>query len=179
MDPSHKAAAALGILHSIKHTHLGGWGVCVCVRGERQERSCFTAPQTYQPQPPSGCLPREESSGLLRTACGGTAETLNTTPPEPSLASPPQRAHGEKRRLQARALKLLALNTNAHICFAEATTRLCQLKRRGSTDRSFSQSRDDVSQGRQRLVDVLGFVQHGSFCSSFADLFVTKKLTKH
>lgn len=43
------------------------------------------------------------------------------------------------------------------------------------TDRSFSQSGDDVSQGRQRLVYVLGFIQHSSFCSSLTDLSFTKR----
>lgn len=38
------------------------------------------------------------------------------------------------------------------------------------THASFSQSRDDVSQRRQGLVDVLGLVEHGSLCSRFTDL---------
>lgn len=38
------------------------------------------------------------------------------------------------------------------------------------TDRPFAQSSDHVPQSRQRLVDVLGFVQHRAFGSGFAHL---------
>lgn len=52
-------------------------------------------------------------------------------------------------------------------------------KREGwGTHTSFSQSRDDVSQRRQGLVDVLGLVEQGSLCSCFTDLRDTTKCFK-
>lgn len=40
----------------------------------------------------------------------------------------------------------------------------------GNTYSALSQGRDHVSQGRQRLVDILCLVQHSPFCSGLADL---------
>lgn len=41
---------------------------------------------------------------------------------------------------------------------------------RQNTYTAFSQSWDDISKSRQWLVDVLGLIEHSTFCSSFTNL---------